>query len=144
MGEAAKRKRNEDKHEISEIEHQDANGKAKRKREEDEREKHERERQDRMARLRAELKEEDEQVEAQTDPSKQEEEEEEVDLSELSPEEQMQKLMGFGDFGSTKGQKVADNHESSAKGAANKSKARTYRQYMNRANGFNRPLDKMD
>jgi U4/U6.U5 tri-snRNP-associated protein 3 len=56
----------------------------------------------------------------------------------------MQLLMGFGGFGSTKGQKVADNYGSAAQGAAGKNKARRYRQYMNRKNGFNRPLDKMD
>jgi U4/U6.U5 tri-snRNP-associated protein 3 len=53
--------------------------------------------------------------------------------------------LGFGgEFGSTKGNKVEDNHSSSARGAAAKHKARKYRQYMNRKNGFNRPLDKMD
>lgn len=67
------------------------------------------------------------------------------ELDGLDESEQMQMLLGFtGSFGSTKGQKVDDNHNSSARGAAAKNKARKYRQYMNRKNGFNRPLDKMD
>jgi U4/U6.U5 tri-snRNP-associated protein 3 len=63
----------------------------------------------------------------------------------LDEEEQMMKLLGFGSdgFGSTKGTKVDDNHQGAARGAASKNKARKYRQYMNRKNGFNRPLDKM-
>lgn len=55
------------------------------------------------------------------------------DLDGLDEEEQMKMLLGFtGGFGSTKGEKVEDNHQSSAKGAAAKNKARKYRQYMNR------------
>ncbi|KAI0403404.1 hypothetical protein F4802DRAFT_572065 [Xylaria palmicola] len=48
----------------------------------------------------------------------------------------MQAMMGFGDFGSTKGQKVAGNNA----GAVYKAKKTEYRQYMNRIGGFNRPL----
>ena len=56
----------------------------------------------------------------------------------------MRMLLGFsGGFGSTAGKAVEDNQKSAAKGAANKTKARKYRQYMNRKGGFNRPLDKM-
>lgn len=67
------------------------------------------------------------------------------ELEGMDEEEQMMALLGFGGgFGSTKGQKVDDNHKSSARGAAAKNKARKYRQYMNRKGGFNRPLDKMD
>ena len=67
------------------------------------------------------------------------------DLEGLDEEEQMKLMLGFSEgFGSTKGQKVEDNHKSSAKGVVAKNKARKYRQYMNRKNGFNRPLDKMD
>ena len=67
------------------------------------------------------------------------------ELEGLDEEEQMKALLGFGGgFGSTKGEKVEDNHISSARGAAAKNKARKYRQYMNRKNGFNRPLDKMN
>jgi U4/U6.U5 tri-snRNP-associated protein 3 len=55
------------------------------------------------------------------------------ELEELDEDEQMQRLLGFtGGFGSTKGTKVDDNHNSSATGAAQKNKARKYRQYMNR------------
>jgi U4/U6.U5 tri-snRNP-associated protein 3 len=67
------------------------------------------------------------------------------ELEGLDEEEQMRMLLGFtGEFGSTKGEKVEDNHVSSARGVAAKNKARKYRQYMNRKNGFNRPLEKMD
>jgi U4/U6.U5 tri-snRNP-associated protein 3 len=48
----------------------------------------------------------------------------------------MQAMMGFGGFGSTKGQKVANNNV----GAVYKTKKTEYRQYMNRVGGFNRPL----
>jgi U4/U6.U5 tri-snRNP-associated protein 3 len=48
----------------------------------------------------------------------------------------MQSVMGFGGFGSTKGQKVAGNNA----GAIYKAKKTEYRQYMNRVGGFNRPL----
>lgn len=48
----------------------------------------------------------------------------------------MQAMMGFGGFGSTKGQKVAGNNA----GAVYKAKKTEYRQYMNRVGGFNRPL----
>lgn len=68
----------------------------------------------------------------------------EEELEGLDEEEQMQKLLGFGGFESTKGKAVEDNQKSLAKGAAAKHKARKYRQYMNRKGGFNRPLDKMD
>lgn len=68
----------------------------------------------------------------------------ETELEGLDDEEQMRMLLGFsGGFGSTAGKAVEDNQKSAAKGAANKTKARKYRQYMNRKGGFNRPLDKM-
>ena len=95
------------------------------------------ERQARMARLRQENEKED----AKLHPKPQEEPE---NLSDLDEEEQMQRLLGFGSFGSTKNTKVDDNHKSSARGASAKHQGRKYRQYMNRKNGFNRPLDKMD
>jgi len=109
-----------------------------------------------MARLRAENDDEEKKLAAldekddkkgQKKSSKPQESIIQVDESELEgldEAEQMQMLLGFGGFGTTKGQKVEDNHSSSAKGAAAKNKARKYRQYMNRKNGFNRPLDKMD
>jgi U4/U6.U5 small nuclear ribonucleoproteins len=58
-----------------------------------------------------------------------------VDASELEgldEEEQMRIMLGFDGFGSTKNTKVDDNHQTSARGAAAKNKARKYRQYMNR------------
>ncbi|KAI1819521.1 hypothetical protein F4861DRAFT_135485 [Xylaria intraflava] len=48
----------------------------------------------------------------------------------------MQAMMGFGGFGSTKGQKVPGNNA----GGVYKAKKTEYRQYMNRVGGFNRPL----
>ncbi len=48
----------------------------------------------------------------------------------------MQAMMGFGDFGSTKGKKVVGNNVSGTQ----KVKKTEYRQYMNRVGGFNRPL----
>lgn len=68
----------------------------------------------------------------------------EEELEGLDEEEQMRKLMGIEGFGSTKGTKVDSNHNSLASGVASKNKRRTYRQFMNRKGGFNRPLDKMD
>ncbi|GFN90568.1 U4/u6.u5 small nuclear ribonucleoprotein 27 kda protein [Plakobranchus ocellatus] len=49
----------------------------------------------------------------------------------------MMKLMGFANFDTTKGKKVAGNDVS----AVNLQRKRKYRQYMNRRGGFNRPLD---
>ena len=66
------------------------------------------------------------------------------ELDGLDEEEQMRRLLGFsGGFGSTKGQAVEDNQSTAARGVTGKNKARKYRQYMNRKNGFNRPLEKM-
>ena len=83
----------------------------------------------------------------------------------LSPEEEMMKILGFGGFGSTKGKQVESNTTGAAVGASLKvyavfssailstiidisysylqHKGRKYRQYMNRKGGFNRPLNKM-
>lgn len=66
------------------------------------------------------------------------------ELDRMDEEEQMQALLGFGNFDTTKGKVVDDNATSASKGTAAKNKARKYRQYMNRAGGFNRPLDKMN
>ena len=66
------------------------------------------------------------------------------ELEGLDEDEQMQRLLGFSGFASTKGTEVEGNKTTAAKGAATKNKARKYRQYMNRKGGFNRPLDKMD
>lgn len=62
-------------------------------------------------------------------------------LAHLTEEEQMQMLMGFGGFDSTKGKPVEENARGAAAGAAHKEKKREYRQYMNRRGGFNRPLE---
>lgn len=115
--------------------------------------KREAERLERMARLRAENEEEEKRKNANESTSVAARHEKtpqnsiiEVDQEELEgldEEEQMQRLLGFGGFGTTKGQKVDDNHNSSAKGAAAKHKARKYRQYMNRKGGF-KNLEKMD
>lgn len=114
------------------------------------------EREQRMARLRQQLKEEDEDLGAvdqgggdaagQPLPKPQEEiiEVNQEELEGMDEEEQMKRLLGFDGFGSTKGQAVEDNHSSAARGVAAKNKARKYRQYMNRKNGFNRPLEKMN
>jgi U4/U6.U5 tri-snRNP-associated protein 3 len=107
-----------------------------------------------MARLRQEMKEEDremaaldnvEEVAPKLAPQEQIIQVNEEELEGLDEDEQMQMLLGFtGGFGSTKGEAVEDNQASAARGAAAKNKVRKYRQYMNRKNGFNRPLEKMD
>ena len=62
--------------------------------------------------------------------------------SEDDSAKQMKALFGISDFGSTKNTKVLTNHTSAAIGTIAKHlKPRKYRQYMNRKNGFNRPLD---
>jgi U4/U6.U5 tri-snRNP-associated protein 3 len=55
----------------------------------------------------------------------------------------MKELFGITNFGTTKYTKVDTNHTTAAIGVISKkkSKGRKYRQYMNRKNGFNRPLD---
>ncbi len=118
-------------------------------------------RQKRMARLREEIKKEDETLSA-LDKQQQEQQQQTEDgeqdkispqdaiievkpeeLEGLDQEEQMRRLLGFNGFGSTKGEAVEDNQSTAARGGAAKNKARKYRQYMNRKNGFNRPLEKM-
>ncbi|KAL0580256.1 hypothetical protein V5O48_001761 [Marasmius crinis-equi] len=51
----------------------------------------------------------------------------------------MMAMMGMSGFGTTKGKQVEGNQE----GGVNIKKMRTWRQYMNRRGGFNRPLDKI-
>ena len=115
------------------------------------------EREERMARLRQEMKKEDMELAAALDEKIKRKEEEakpkpqetiikvnEEELEGLDQEEQMRLLMGIQGFGTTKGKEVEDNKNSAARGVAAKNKARKYRQYMNRKNGFNRPLEKMD
>ncbi len=120
-----------------------------------------RDREERMTKLRDQLKKEDETLAAlgkqQQEQAQQEKAEsnkispqeavvevQPEELEGLDPEEQMLKLMGIGSFGSTKGEAVADNQSTAARGGAAKNKARKYRQYMNRKSGFNRPLQKMN
>eukprot|EP00980_Cylindrotheca_fusiformis_P009888 scaffold2189_cov116-Cylindrotheca_fusiformis.AAC.8 len=117
---------------------------------------YENDRESRMARLRREMEEEDMEMREALDQRKKEAEEDkhrpqemivEVhpdELEGLDEEEQMRKLMGIQGFGTTKGKAVQDNQNSAARGVAAKNKARKYRQYMNRKNGFNRPLEKMN
>lgn len=52
-------------------------------------------------------------------------------------EAQMRKMMGFGNFRTTKNTKVPGNDKNYA---VRKEKKTEYRQYMNRVGGFNRPL----
>lgn len=59
------------------------------------------------------------------------------DGEELSESEQISRLMGFKKFKSTKNTKVPGNEYNYA---VRKEKQTTYRQYMNRQGGFNRPL----
>eukprot|EP00051_Salpingoeca_urceolata_P021621 m.341295 g.341295 ORF g.341295 m.341295 type:complete len:232 (+) comp19833_c4_seq1:389-1084(+) len=71
---------------------------------------------------------------------------EEVELPEVAldadPEEEMARLMGFGGFGSTKGQQVSGNVGAFTVLDTKKTTVkRKYRQYMNRRGGFNRSLD---
>jgi U4/U6.U5 tri-snRNP-associated protein 3 len=118
--------------------------------------KHEDDRESRMARLRREMKDEDteladalDQKKKEADDSKQKPQETIIEVNQeeldgLDEEEQMKMLLGIQDFGSTKGEQVEDNKTSAARGVAAKNKARKYRQYMNRKNGFNRPLEKMN
>jgi len=54
-------------------------------------------------------------------------------------EDAMMAMMGMAGFGSTKGKHVDGNQE----GTVSIKKTRTWRQYMNRRGGFNRPLDKI-
>ncbi|KAI6303462.1 hypothetical protein MCOR29_004466 [Pyricularia oryzae] len=59
-----------------------------------------------------------------------------VEVAEDDDAAAMQAMMGFGGFGTTKNTKILGNNV----GAVRKEKKTEYRQYMNRAGGFNRPL----
>ncbi|KIY50998.1 hypothetical protein FISHEDRAFT_64547 [Fistulina hepatica ATCC 64428] len=63
------------------------------------------------------------------------------DIMDVEQEEDtaMMAMMGMSGFGSTKGKHVLGNQE----GDVEIKKVRTWRQYMNRRGGFNRPLDKI-
>jgi len=67
------------------------------------------------------------------------EELEPMDAEDEDAEAAMMAMMGFGGFDSTKGKPVQGNQE----GSVDIKKPRTWRQYMNRRGGFNRPLDKI-
>ena len=58
-------------------------------------------------------------------------------LEDEDSEAEMQRLLGFKGFRSTKTTKVPGNDKNYAVSKAKKSE---YRQYMNRVGGFNRPL----
>ncbi|XP_069022125.1 U4/U6.U5 small nuclear ribonucleoprotein 27 kDa protein [Embiotoca jacksoni] len=63
----------------------------------------------------------------------------EEDMEGKTEEEiEMMKLMGFGNFNTTKGRKTDGSVNAFA---VNTTMKRKYRQYMNRKGGFNRPLD---
>jgi U4/U6.U5 tri-snRNP-associated protein 3 len=114
----------------------------------EERERREIERRIRMERLRAENEAEEKIAIARRSSTAPDQPPEvrkitEEELRGLDDEEQMRLFMGFGDFNTTKGKAVKDNHTTSARGAVAKNKARKYRQYMNRKGGFNRPLDNL-
>jgi len=60
-----------------------------------------------------------------------------MDEDEIDEDEQMRRMMGFGDFKTTKNTKVPGNDKNHG---IRKEKQTNYRQYMNRVGGFNRPL----
>ncbi|EGG00411.1 uncharacterized protein MELLADRAFT_93251 [Melampsora larici-populina 98AG31] len=62
------------------------------------------------------------------------------DEDEEDEEAKMARLMGFSSLSTTKGKHVNGNSEA---GTVDVVKVRTWRQYMNRRGGFNRPLDKV-
>ncbi|KAG6874058.1 hypothetical protein C0995_006915 [Termitomyces sp. Mi166 len=72
------------------------------------------------------------------DPDAPDEEGEAMD-AENTDDAAMMAAMGLTGFGSTKGKAVEGNQD----GAVFLKKQRTWRQYMNRRGGFNRPLDKI-
>ena len=105
--------------------------------EESDRKRQEEDRRARMARLRMENEEEEKRLVADVedngpggsrkrmpDPTKEIVQVDESELEGLDEEEQMKRLLGFGDFGTTNGQKVEDNQNSAARGAAAKNKVR--------------------
>ncbi|KAJ7751987.1 hypothetical protein B0H16DRAFT_1547004 [Mycena metata] len=58
---------------------------------------------------------------------------------EMDDDAGMMAMMGMSGFGTTKGKHIDGNQE----GSVSVKKQRTWRQYMNRRGGFNRPLDKI-
>ena len=64
-------------------------------------------------------------------------------LEHLGEEELLAQLMGLQGFDTSKGVGVADNKFGDGKGGVRKNQVRKHRQYMNRKDGFNRPLDRI-
>ncbi|RHY55161.1 hypothetical protein DYB38_003954, partial [Aphanomyces astaci] len=58
---------------------------------------------------------------------------------EISEEEQMRLLMGFGGFDTTKGKVVEENLRGPALGTSNTKSKREYRQFMNKRSSFMKP-----
>ncbi|KAF7338408.1 SNRNP27 domain-containing protein [Mycena venus] len=73
------------------------------------------------------------------DPDAPDDPNEEGEEMEMDDEAGMMAMMGLNGFGTTKGKHIEGNQE----GAVSVKKQRTWRQYMNRRGGFNRPLDKI-
>mmetsp|Transcript_10746 Transcript_10746/g.14028 ORF Transcript_10746/g.14028 Transcript_10746/m.14028 type:complete len:275 (+) Transcript_10746:77-901(+) len=98
-----------------------------------------------LQRLEEEKKREDERRKEASIPEderkRKQEEKDRKELESLTEEEQMQRLMGFGGFSTSKGKKVEGNDTGAARGATGAKGTRVYRQYMNRRGGFNKALD---
>jgi U4/U6.U5 tri-snRNP-associated protein 3 len=60
-----------------------------------------------------------------------------VNMTDMDEDDALKLMMGFSGFKSTKNTKVPGNEKNYA---VRKVKKTEYRQYMNRAGGFNRPL----
>lgn len=62
----------------------------------------------------------------------------------IADDKELNRIMGFTGFDTTKNKPVDDNFHGAAVGGTARHKKRAYRQYMNRKGGFDRPLQKMD
>merc|ERR1719178_509925 len=56
-------------------------------------------------------------------------------MANLTEEEQMMRMMGFGGFETTQGKEVKGNNAGANRGAIAKTRKQNYRQYMNRQGG---------
>ena len=63
-------------------------------------------------------------------------------LKDLTEEEKIMQLMGFGGFDTTQGKKVESNHRGAQKGGARKASKRKHKQYMNRVYNTSGPRGK--
>uniref|UniRef100_A0A3P8XJH2 U4/U6.U5 small nuclear ribonucleoprotein 27 kDa protein n=1 Tax=Esox lucius TaxID=8010 RepID=A0A3P8XJH2_ESOLU len=88
--------------------------------------------------LRQKDRRDDERKDAKDKPVKEHQISEEDMQGKTEEEIEMMKIMGFGNFDTTKGKKTEGAVNAHA---INVSQKRKYRQYMNRKGGFNRPLD---